>query len=51
MIDSIDMNKLLTTIIQPNIKFLGIIITILILAGQYLETNLIFIISMVLKKL
>tara|TARA_B110000967_G_C18829181_1_gene533080 strand:- start:76 stop:795 length:720 start_codon:yes stop_codon:yes gene_type:complete len=48
MIDSIDMNKLLTTIIQPNIKFLGIIITLLLLAGKYLDTNLIFIISIVL---
>tara|TARA_B110000208_G_scaffold49972_1_gene65881 strand:- start:1002 stop:1721 length:720 start_codon:yes stop_codon:yes gene_type:complete len=48
MIDSIDMTKFLKTIIQPNIKFLGLMIVILILAGQYLETNVIFIVSIVL---
>ena len=44
----IDMNNLFKTIIQPNIKFLGLVIVILILAGQYLETNVIYMISIVL---
>lgn len=48
MIDSIDMTQIIKTVIQPNIKFIGIIIVLLILAGQYLETNVIFIISIVL---
>jgi len=48
MIDSIDMTKFIKTIIQPNLKFIGLIIVILILGGQYLETNVIFIISIVL---
>jgi hypothetical protein len=48
MIDSVDMNNLFKTIIQPNIKFLGLVIVILILAGQYLETNVIYMISIVL---
>ena len=48
MIDSVDVMKFLKTIIQPNIKFLGIIILILILSARYLETNVIFIISIVI---
>ena len=45
MIDSIDVMNILETIIQPNIKMIGIIIIIIILAARYLETNIIFIIS------
>jgi len=48
MIDSNDMTRILKTIIQPNIKFLGIITVLLILSGRYLETNVIIIISIVL---
>jgi hypothetical protein len=48
MIDSIDVMKGLKTIIQPNIKFLMIAIMIFILAAQYLDTNVIFIISIIL---
>ena len=48
MIDSIDTTKFLKTIIQPNIKFLLIFSIILILAVRYLETNVIFIISILL---
>ena len=48
MIDSIDMTRILKTIIEPNIKMIGIIIVVLVLAGQYLETNMIFIISIFL---
>ena len=38
----------LKTIIQPNLKFLLIVMGIFILGAQYLETNVIFIISIVL---
>lgn len=48
MIDSIDTTKFLKTIIQPNIKFLLIFSVILVLATRYLETNVIFIISILL---
>lgn len=48
MIDSIDTTKFLKTIVQPNIKFLLIFSVILILAVRYLETNVIFIISILL---
>lgn len=48
MIDSIGVMKVLKTIIQPNIKFLGISIILLILATRHLEQNVIFIISIVL---
>ena len=48
MIDSVGMTNLLKKIIQPNIKFLGLVNVILILAGKYLETNIIFMISIVL---
>ena len=47
MIDSIDIMRFLETIIQPNIKFLGIVILIFILAMQYLDTNLIMLLSIV----
>lgn len=47
MIDSIDIMGFLETIIQPNIKFLGILILIIILAMQYLDTNLIMLLSIV----
>tara|TARA_Y100000817_G_scaffold308404_1_gene296103 strand:+ start:339 stop:1058 length:720 start_codon:yes stop_codon:yes gene_type:complete len=45
MIDSIDVMNILETIIQPNIKMIIIIIIIIILSAKYLETNIIFIIS------
>ena len=45
MIDSIDVMNILETIIQPNIKMISIIIIIIILSARYLETNIIFIIS------
>ena len=45
MIDSIDVINILEKIIQPNIKMIGIIIIIIILSARYLETNIIFIIS------
>ena len=45
MIDSIDVMNILETIIQPNIKMITIIIIIIILSARYLETNIIFIIS------
>ncbi|MAD57158.1 MAG: hypothetical protein CMK44_01115 [Porticoccus sp.] len=48
MIDSIDTTKFLKTIVQPNIKFLLILALILVLAIRYLETNVIFIISIIL---
>ena len=48
MIDSIDTTKFLKTIVQPNIKFLLIFSVILVLATRYLETNVIFIISILL---
>ena len=48
MIDGIDTTKFLKTIVQPNIKFLLILSIILVLAVRYLETNVIFIISILL---
>tara|TARA_B100000035_G_C20912896_1_gene514815 strand:- start:177 stop:896 length:720 start_codon:yes stop_codon:yes gene_type:complete len=45
MIDSINLEDIITTIIQPNLKFLTIIIVIILLASQYLDTNIIFMIS------
>jgi len=45
MIDTINLKEILNTIIQPNLKFLIIIVVILLLAAQYLETNTIFMIS------
>ena len=44
MIDSVDVMKSLERIIQPNIKFLGIVIVIIILAMKHLETNVLTII-------
>ena len=48
MIDSVDVMRSLERIIQPNIKFLGIIIVILILSMRYLETNVLTIIFIIL---
>tara|TARA_B100000123_G_scaffold271501_1_gene251504 strand:+ start:811 stop:1530 length:720 start_codon:yes stop_codon:yes gene_type:complete len=48
MLDSIDVKNILSTTIQPNIKYLLIIITIILLGSQYLETNIIFMISILL---
>ena len=48
MIDSIDVMKTLEKIIQPNTKFLIIIIVLVILSVRYLETNVIFIISIII---
>ena len=48
MIDSVDVMRSLERIIQPNIKFLGIIIVILILSMKYLETNVLTIIFIIL---
>ena len=48
MIDSIDTNNFLKTIIQPNIKFLAVITVITILISRHLETNIIFMISILL---
>lgn len=45
MIDTINLKDILNTIIQPNLKFIMILIIILLLAAQYLETNTIFMIS------
>ena len=47
MIDSIDTMNILETIIQPNIKVIGILIMILILAARNLETNTIIIFSII----
>ena len=48
MIDSIDPNNFLKPIIQPNIKFLAVITVITILISRHLETNIIFMISILL---
>ena len=48
MIDSVDVMRSLERIIQPNIKFLGIVILILILSMRYLETNVLTIIFIIL---
>ena len=48
MIDSIDVMETLEKIIQPNTKFLIIIIVLVILSVRYLETNVIFIISIII---
>lgn len=45
MIDAIDTINLFNTIIQPNIKFLGILFILIILSARYLETNILIIIS------
>ena len=44
MIDSVDVMKSFERIIQPNIKFLGIVIVIFILAMKHLDTNVLTII-------
>tara|TARA_Y100000389_G_C17461160_1_gene521821 strand:+ start:1482 stop:2204 length:723 start_codon:yes stop_codon:yes gene_type:complete len=48
MIDSVDTNNFLKTIIQPNIKFLAIVTVVIILISRHLETNVIFMISILL---
>jgi len=45
MIDAIDTIKIIETIIQLNIKLIGIIFLIILLSAQYLETNILIIIS------
>ena len=47
MIDSVDVMRSLERIIQPNIKFIGIVIVILILAMKHLETNVLTIIFII----
>ena len=44
----IDIKGIISTIIQPNIKFLLIIIVIIFLVSQHLDTNIIFMISILL---
>ena len=46
--DTTDILKILENIIQPNIKFLSVIIVIIILGMQYLETNTLMILSMIM---
>jgi uncharacterized membrane protein len=48
MIDAYDFKNMISTIIQPNLKFLMIIIVIILLASQYLDTNVIYIVSILL---
>lgn len=48
MIENIDLMKIFTTFLQPNIKFLSIILLIIILSAKYLDTNVIFIISIII---
>jgi len=48
MLDAIDIKGIISTIIQPNIKFLLIIIVIVFLIAQHLDTNIIFMISILL---
>lgn len=48
MIDSIDTENFLKTIIQPNINFLAIVTVLIILISRHLETNVIFMISILL---
>ena len=48
MLDVIDIKGIISTIIQPNIKFLLIIIVIIFLVSQHLDTNIIFMISILL---
>ena len=45
MLDAIDIKGIISTIIQPNIKYLLIIIVIIFLVAQHLDTNIIFMIS------
>ena len=48
MIENIDLMKIFTTFLQPNIKFLSIILLLIILSAKYLDTNVIFIISIII---
>ena len=48
MIDAYDFKNMISTIIQPNLKFLMIITVIILLASQYLDTNIIYIVSILL---
>lgn len=48
MIDAYDIKGIISTILQPNIKFLLIIIIIIFLVAQHLDTNIIFMISILL---
>ena len=48
MIDDFNVTDFLKTIIQPNIKFLIIVTVIIILISRYLETNVIFMVSILL---
>jgi hypothetical protein len=48
MIDAYDIKGIISTIIQPNIKYLLIIILIIFLVAQHLDTNIIFMISILL---
>ena len=48
MIDSIDMINILETVIQPNIKMILILVVLIILATQHLETNTIIIFSILI---
>jgi|TARA_B110000971_G_scaffold220871_1_gene265868 hypothetical protein len=48
MIDTIDFKKIISTIIQPNLKFLIIIIAIILLGSQYLDTNIIYVVSILI---
>lgn len=48
MLDTIDIKGIISTIIQPNIKYLLIIIVIVFLIAQHLDTNIIFMISILL---
>ena len=44
----LDIKDIISTIIQPNIKYLLIILTIILLVSQHLDTNMIFAISIIL---
>ena len=48
MIDSIDMINILETVVQPNIKMILILVVLIILATQHLETNTIIIFSILI---
>ena len=48
MIDTIDFKKIISTIIQPNLKLLIIIIAIILLGSQYLDTNIIYVVSILI---
>lgn len=48
MLDAIDIKGIISTIIQPNIKYLLIILVIVSLIARYLDTNIIYMISILL---